>query len=655
MAEKNFAISTIVSMDTAQALAKVKTLQTAVDKLDAKASSGIKVEAGGGRYQDSRGRWHEASGKFANMGGGSTSGGGSSSGGFTLPGLPSIGFGASGKGFFSGIGAIGSTLMSAASGFANAVMSGLTMAVDLAASLGKTLLVGAGAFAAAIVGGIYAAHKAMAPAAEMERYKLQLSAMGKAERLGGYERLAKEGPQDIGQMVRGGISLESFGIDSSKYLQTVQDSAAMFGRDMSEVAGILSRVKSGQLEIEQMNMIGLSRQDLTRQGVKFGKSGEVDESSKAKLFDAFIAAMQAKSGGMAKTMSTGYEGSVSNLGDAVKSSFANAFKEILPYATQTIQSITDVVENIGSALGKIDWRGAGEQLVSLAQRAGDLVSSVDWKGIGDTFAGMTENALAVMSYMLSSKGWTEMGSAISQSINTIMSGLPELMTYAGVAINESIQEGGDWLYGKLLDWSDVLVSAFSTGKDILSSGLSSAFILGSRTIVSGMAAIMSYIPGIKNLVSGQIVGNLETMNFGQRQAAYADIMKTRMISTKGEESYEAWKADREIDRRSLGAHSGIRALGDLEDKGMELAGKAAESFKNLIQSAITQGKNPEATALVEKRKRDLEDMNARKSMEKQAAIEKAIVMGNALTSQLLQEFRAFNEISQSDIAEAMRA
>jgi hypothetical protein len=687
MSDINQKISTTVSFDTSQAQAKAKELEKAVDRLSDKAE---KIRVGGG----------------IGGGGSSPAGGGGRTGGIGMPntdlgktfsdvfsisnqGLGKLMTGISG-GFMRVLGPVGmiaSALWSAASSFVSVVWDGLKFAGELAMGLGKTLLIGAGAFAAAVAGGIYAAHKLLSPAAEAERYKAQLGVFGKSDKLDEYKKVAEEGPQDLGQVVRAGISLESYGLDSSKYMKVVQDAASTFGRDMSEVAGILSRAKSGSIEIDQMNMVGLTKADLMAQGVKYDKDGGIADESKAGLEDKVAAAMNSKYAGMALSMSKTYEGAISNLFDSIKVGMENTFKGILPYATAFVMGITEVTKGIGDSFAKIDWKGAGEQLVTLWDNAAGIINSIDWVGIGNTFATIVENVLAVTSTLLSAEGWSALGNTMLGILDTAWQGLKSVAAEAFSLLLSIVQwatSPNTWGAALGIVWESLkitvvgLIKTLSTVlEQILFSILRGLWTLTTSFIALFQAAWGFAMSGLEKALAklpipgaGKIIGaGSYTSEIGNKSfREYGKGIREGLDESLSDINPYKHKTNWEWTTEALGN-------GSIDNSGKGVVESVTNTFR-LIQDklnafasqAVANGKNPEATAKIETEKAERARLDeAKRARTEQSRIdamlkemeasriqaEQAAKAANSLQSQLLQEMRHMNEYNTTDMAASM--
>jgi hypothetical protein len=547
-------------------------------------------------------------------------------------------FGMSG-GTLGGVGGIFKEMSSGASMVASTLASGLSGAISLASTLSKALLGGAVAFGATLAAAVYTAHKALSPAAEFERFRAQLANMGKMDNLGMYKKAATQGPQDVAQVVKAAVQLESFGIDTGneRYLKAVQDASAMFGRDMSEVARILAKVSGGVLEQEQLLMIGLTRSDLGRQGIQFEKSGAVAEGSKGDLLEALIKAMEERSGGMAKAMASTYEGAISILFDAIKTGFADSLDGMLGYATQAVQAATQAVEHIGGAFAKIDWSKAGERLVSLAESARDTIKDINWEGIGKTFSDMTANALTIANALFSQEGRDQLMTGLATVWQSAIIDLNTMLGHTLLALEETwLKISENFLPGLAAAIFHPIWEAFSA--------VSGMLIKIAEWLATAIGTVISKIPGIGRFV------NMDNMkkeaaglqkSFGwdskstmeslaEEQQRAIDLERERLEKRRG----EGWQTPKELEKMIAGL-GGANSEATAED---ERRKNEREAANEKSAKALEKRKEADAKEAREKEKQEAERRHRQMMM---------------IQSQMLNEFKSLSTIAQADYAASM--
>ena len=351
----------------------------------------------------------------------------------------------------SGFGGIASGIIRVSGMIGGVFVGGLQMAFGLVGKIarglmhlpitGLKLLLGAGA-------GIYAAHKSLSPSGEMERYKIQLDVLKKGN-LYNYLTGASAGkPFQMGESVQAGVLMEAFNVSSRKYLSTVMDAAAGFKKPLEEVVRMLAYAKSGRSgeAIESAGMIGITRRDLEKFGIRFEKTGAVTAETADKLMTAMAQVMQSRFGGMAKRIGTGsYEGAVSDLGDSVFRAFAAAGEKFLPFATKIVRSVSGIVTTIGGQLSKLPWDSWGAKLAAGMEAAGRIIDN-----------------------LFDPKRRAEIGGSIVDGWNNIRDDIPKLFKAVWL-------DTGDFIINTILPKTEALfIFAFTRGGQIIKDAAISA-------------------------------------------------------------------------------------------------------------------------------------------------------------------------------------
>jgi hypothetical protein len=282
----------------------------------------------------------------------------------------------------SRLGSVTSAIMRIGGVIGGVFVGGLQLAFGLVGRIGRALagLPLAGLKLLAVGGAaVFAGNKALAPAGEMERYKVQLDVMKKSG-LYKFLTMASAGkPFQMGETVQAGVLMEAFKIDSRKFLSTVMDAAAGFKKPLEEIVRMLGYARSGRSgeAIESAGNIGITRGDLKRFGIRFEKSGAVTAETTDKLMTAIIGLMKSRFGGMANRIGTGtYEGAKSDLKDSVFRAFANAGKKFLPYGTKIVRNISGIVTSMGNRLAGLPWDKWGAKLASGVKSAGNIIDNL---------------------------------------------------------------------------------------------------------------------------------------------------------------------------------------------------------------------------------------------------------------------------------------
>lgn len=247
-------------------------------------------------------------------------------------GLGAVKMGAAGLGGTLGLVAKGFSVLgsagSAALGLITAPLRLLTHAVgrglSFAVGIGKSALLGLGAVAGAVGGAVWAGMKALDPAAYRETAKtsweVMLGSKGKADKrmdfLGKFNAVT---PFDFRELDKGARLMQTFGIYSQRNLRVLGDAVSAFGKRIEEAVGPLAKLKQGMWETEALAAIGVTREAMMGQGVKFGKQGELLTPG-PEAFEAAIRYFEKRFGGLMARMAQTWTG--------LKSTFAANWDEM---------------------------------------------------------------------------------------------------------------------------------------------------------------------------------------------------------------------------------------------------------------------------------------------------------------------------------------
>jgi hypothetical protein len=411
-------------------------------------------------HRDAQGRLRDSRGRFASMNSGIHSMF-SSSNSSILRGIGSISFG------FGGV----ASIITRIGGLLSSVfVGGLKMALGLVGRIAKgiaSLPMTGLKFLAIGAAGVFAAHKSLSPAAEMERYKTQLDVMGKSNLYGFLTRSSAGKPFQMGETVQAGVLLEAFKIGSKKFLSTVMDAAAGFKKPLEEIVRMLGYARSGRTgeALESGARIGITRDDLKKFGIKFQKSGAATAATAGKLMAAMIQLMKKRFGGMASRIGTGtYEGAVSDMKDSIFRAFANAGQKFLPYATKIVRSASASITLIGSKLRALPWDIWGAKLAKGVETTGRIINN-----------------------LLDPKRRKDIISSIADGWNKVKSDIPAL----GKAIALDLADIGSKAMGPKIN--KIFFKVFESGGSIFSSVITDALAGVWNTIYDGLLRIGKWI------------------------------------------------------------------------------------------------------------------------------------------------------------------
>lgn len=295
-----------------------------------------------------------------------------------------------------GVSALGSTLSTASMAFGALGMAGrlafgtvmlplrvLTHAVSaglrLAVGIGKTALAGLGAAAAAAGGAVYAAVKALGPAANRERtavsWEVLLGSPQKAQkRVGFLKQFEAETPFDFREVDQGARLMQTFGIYSQRTLRIVGDAVSAFGKRIDDAVGPLSKLRQGLFESESLGLIGITRESLRAEGVRFGAQGNL-ETPGVEAYEAALRSLEKRFGGMMARISRTWEGLMSTLGSSWDNLWATLGERALGPAKGVLREIIGTVDDLARRAAGFEIPGLGKAVVAarmLRTLIGDL-------------------------------------------------------------------------------------------------------------------------------------------------------------------------------------------------------------------------------------------------------------------------------------------
>ncbi|MDD5598991.1 MAG: hypothetical protein PHV82_13670, partial [Victivallaceae bacterium] len=395
--------------------------------------------------------------------------------------------------------------------------------------------------------GVFAAHKALSPAGEMERYKVQLDVMKKG---GLYNFLTKASagkPFQLGETVQAGVLMEAFKISSKKFLSTVMDAAAGFKKPLEEVVQMLAFARSGRAgeALESASRIGITRGDLKLFGIKFEKSGAVAAESAGKLMTSILALMKNRFGGMATRIGTGtYEGAVSDLKDSVFRAFANAGEKFLPFATKIVRSVSGIVTSIGDKLATLPWDRWGAKLAAGVETAGRVIDNLmDPKRRADIVKSITD-------------GWNAVKGDIPKLGKALALDLVDLVTGAFAAKMsvsfDSIFKNGGLLLGALITdplillWNDAILPGLVWFAKLIANSLVGVGYYMQRSYTWTAA-------GIAKLDAWKKDRDKITEDSAKQQLAPAGTKGSWKMATTTSIYLESWKKELELLGKTGGA------------------------------------------------------------------------------------------------------
>jgi hypothetical protein len=363
----------------------------------------------------------------------------------------------------SSAGSAFSGIMSAAGGAAAFMKTAFSFALSAVMSGLKYL----GIAAASAMGAVYAAFRAIQPAADMEQYKIQLEVMVGVDeaknRLAYLREFAAKTPFELPQVIEANNLMQAFGIFSKRALTAAGDAASAFGKDLSEVVRSLNYLAAGRggEAFESLARMGITRDKLKPMGIKFSASGELESDTK-QAFDAVISYMEQQFGGMMDRQSRTFKGAFSNVKDAIFNAFADGAKGILQYLVPALQTASSLINTIGAQVSKFDWSGIGEKFLAGFNTAAQIVAEMtantergkEWRAaFSDTAGAMIKHLSGFPSALATSLGGAIGGmiSGLSTVSQLLIVGMAGMFTLHLQRLGEMLKGVWDGMTNKLQD------------------------------------------------------------------------------------------------------------------------------------------------------------------------------------------------------------
>ena len=126
-------------------------------------------------------------------------------------------------------------------------------------------------------------------------------------------------PFDAKEVVSGVTQLATSGLDYTKYLMPLGDTAAAMNKPLEQAMAAMAKLKSGQngIAVDMFRDLGISNTDWKKAGATFSKQGELMQTDPQKNVDMVTKIMQEKYGGLMTRQSSTAGGMISNIGDTI--------------------------------------------------------------------------------------------------------------------------------------------------------------------------------------------------------------------------------------------------------------------------------------------------------------------------------------------------
>lgn len=261
-------------------------------------------------------------------------------------------------GLFGAIGTAGRLAFGAVDMAVRSVSAVIRGVFGLAVTGAKLALGGLAAVAGLAFAGVMGALKALGPAMRKEmalaQWETMLGSLAKAkQRFAELEAFNLATPFQTPEIDAAARMMQVFGFYSIRNLRAVGDAAAAMQKNIVDAVHPLSMLRMGLFHSHMMAPIGLSRNILEKEGVKFGRSGEM-KTSGTKAFDVAVRYFEKRFGGMAAKMALTWKGIMSNLGDAWNKMWASLGEGPLKRLKPALQDVFLTMANLAETVKGFD-------------------------------------------------------------------------------------------------------------------------------------------------------------------------------------------------------------------------------------------------------------------------------------------------------------
>lgn len=256
-----------------------------------------------------------------------------------------------------------------------------------AADLGKKL----GALAAAYIslsGAMDLAKRGLQGLANQEQGEIAFKVLlGSAEaakaKMQELTEFAAKTPFELPGIVEAAKMLETYGLNSTKYLKDAGDLASAFNTEISDVARVMGRINAGDFgeAFQRLRDFGISTKELKGEGLVFDKSGSYVGSVDAAL-TAVQDIIRRKFGGMMEEQSRSFTGQMSTLADNIQMVLNNTMESTFNGLKDRLSNLNENVLGDGALQKARQWGviindglvlaiEGGEKLTKILFRAAD--------------------------------------------------------------------------------------------------------------------------------------------------------------------------------------------------------------------------------------------------------------------------------------------
>nr|HIL74921.1 hypothetical protein [Rhodospirillales bacterium] len=253
------------------------------------------------------------------------------------------------------------------------------------------------------------------------------------------KKFAKETPFNVDQLTASFVKLSAYGIDGTKVMRTLGDTAAGMGKDINMAVEALADAQTG--EFERLKEFGIKAVQITKSNAKAmgatmkdvgqtalsftDKIGKqqikvIDRNNRKMITSTLLAIWNERYAGAMEERSKTMNGMLSNLGDSW-TNFKNLVAEkLLPIIKEKLTSVLDKLKEWNKDGTLENWAngladGIGKVLTFLSEFIGSFTK--DFELLGKKFSKFTQDMTDAVE---AGKSW---GKATQDAIYTVMTAL----------------------------------------------------------------------------------------------------------------------------------------------------------------------------------------------------------------------------------------
>ena len=266
-------------------------------------------------------------------------------------------------------------------------------------------------------------------------------------------KFAKTTPFEIDNLTSAFIKLAAYGIDGTKVMRTLGDTAAAMGKDINMAVEALADAQTGEFErLKEFGIkaIQISKSNAKKLGAtlsdvgmtalaftdKMGKESFkiIDRNNRAMITSTLSAIWNEKYTGAMAERSKTMNGMLSNLGDAWTNFKALVADKLLPIVKDGLQGVLD----------KINEWGDNGVLFGWANMLGQVMGgAIEWiKGLGSAFVGsFKEMGWSFFSFKVDMDEMKEKGKSFGELLLKWFNKIKNFLTTDGSSMWQGIKDG----------------------------------------------------------------------------------------------------------------------------------------------------------------------------------------------------------------------